>query len=105
MTIPGCWWTTSASTTTTRPGSWSCSATPSPTGRPVGWTVPEHIGRHAHPKAPPETEPEPITPTGIDYIRLLADADRAETRQRLNLAHLADTAEPADIGDEEADQR
>jgi putative transposase len=59
-------------------------------GRPVGKAVPQHIGRHAHPKAPPETEPEPITPTGIDYIQLLADAHHAENTQRLNLAHLAD---------------
>lgn len=75
-------------------------------GQLVGKAVPQHIGRHAHPKAPPENEPEPITPTGIDYIQLLADADRAETSQRLNLAHLAaDTAEPADTGEQEADQR
>jgi putative transposase len=74
-------------------------------GQLVGKAVAEHIGRHAHPKAPPETEPEPITPTGIDYIQLLADADRAETGQRLNLAHLADAAEPASTSDEEAEQR
>lgn len=74
-------------------------------GQLVGTAVPEHIGRHAHPKAPPDTEPEPISPTGIDYIQLLADADRAETGQRLNLAHLADnTGEPAGTG-AEADQR
>ena len=75
-------------------------------GQKVGKAVPQHIGRHAHPKAPPETEPEPITPTGIDYIQLLADADRAETGARLNLAHLADDiTEPADTGEQEAGQR
>jgi putative transposase len=62
-------------------------------GRRVGKAVPQHIGRHAHPKAPPEVEPEPITPTGIDFIQLLADARDAEVGQRLNLAHLAE--EPA----------
>jgi putative transposase len=73
-------------------------------GNPMGLAIPHRIGRHAHPKAPPDNEPEPITPTGIDYIQLLADADRAETSQRLNLAHLADAAEPAGTG-READQR
>jgi putative transposase len=62
-------------------------------GRRVGKAVPQHIGRHAHPKAPPEVEPEPITPTGIDFIQLLADARDAEVGQRLHLAHLAE--EPA----------
>ena len=75
-------------------------------GQKVGKAVPQHIGRHAHPKAPPDHEPEPITPTGIDYIQLLADADRAETGARLHLAHLAnDTTEPADVGEPEAGQR
>jgi putative transposase len=75
-------------------------------GQMVGKAVPEHIGRHAHPKAPPNNKPEPITPTGIDFIQLLADADRAETGQRLNLAHLADdTAEPAGTGEEAGDQQ
>lgn len=69
-------------------------------GQLVGEAVPQHIGRHAHPKAPPETEPEPVAATGIDYIQLLADADRAETSQRLNLAHLTDEgAEPAGTGE------
>lgn len=65
-------------------------------GRLVGKAVPEHIGRHAHPKAPPEVGPEPISPTGVDYIQLLAQAHQAETGARLNLSHLADPpAEPA----------
>lgn len=70
-------------------------------GQPVGKAVPQHIGRHAHPKAAPDAEPEPVTPTGIDYIQLLADADRAETSQRLNLAHLANphAGEPAGMDD------
>lgn len=61
-------------------------------GRRVGAAVPQRIGRHAHPKAPPEVEPDPIRLTGIDYIKLLADADHADTTMRLNLAHLAEDA-------------
>ncbi len=74
-------------------------------GRRVGRAVPQQIGRHAHPKAPPEIEPDPIALTGIDYIRLLADADHADAGRRLNLAHLAEStgeplhAPPADPGD------
>jgi putative transposase len=72
-------------------------------GRLVGKAVPEHIGRHSHPKAPPEVEPEPVTLTGVDYIALLAQADRAETAGRLHLSHLADQAQPgpADASDDD----
>lgn len=59
-------------------------------GKRVGPAVPQQIGRHAHPKAPPEIEPDPIALTGIDYIKLLADAEDADTTLRLNLAHLAE---------------
>ena len=38
-------------------------------GRKVGRAVPQVIGRHAHPKAPPdEDDPEPAALTGIDYL-------------------------------------
>jgi hypothetical protein len=66
-------------------------------GQRIGAAIPQHIGRHAHPKAPADEQPEPVTATGIDFIQLLAEADRAETGQRLNLAHLAD--EPAEASD------
>jgi len=68
-------------------------------GRLVGKAVPEHVGRHAHPKAPPDTPPEPIVATGIDYIQLLADAHQADNGDRLNLAHLADPPEPTHDSD------
>jgi putative transposase len=72
-------------------------------GQLVGKAVPEHIGRHSHPKAPPEVEPEPVTLTGVDYIALLAQADRAETAGRLHLSHLADPTQPtpADTSDDD----
>ncbi len=67
-------------------------------GRLVGKAVPEHIGRHSHPKAPPEVEPEPVALTGVDFIELLDRADRAETAHRLHLSHLADPDHPEPAG-------
>jgi putative transposase len=65
-------------------------------GRKVGRAVPQVIGRHAHPKAPPDEDPEPVTWTGIDYLGLVADAGQAGLGQRLNLAGLDDPGQPAD---------
>lgn len=58
-------------------------------GRKVGRAVPQVIGRHAHPKAPPDEDPAPVTYTGIDYLQLVADAGQAAAGQRLHLAALA----------------
>ena len=58
-------------------------------GRKVGRAVPQVIGRHAHPKAPPGEDPEPVTWTGIDYLQLVAEAGQADLSQRLRLAGLA----------------
>jgi putative transposase len=74
-------------------------------GRRVGRAVPQRIGRHAHPKAPPEIEPDPIALTGIDYVKLLADADHADTSMRLNLAHLAEDADTQPTDHAHPDQR
>ena len=44
-------------------------------GRKAGTAVPQVIGRHAHPKAPPdEDDPQPARLTGIDYLKLVSDA-------------------------------
>ncbi len=59
-------------------------------GRKVGTAVPQVIGRHAHPKAPPDEDPEPVTYTGIDYLALIADAGQAADGEQLRLANLAD---------------
>jgi putative transposase len=61
-------------------------------GRKVGKAVPQVIGRHAHPKAPPDEDPAPAALTGIDYLQLIADADQAALGEQLNLAALDDTA-------------
>jgi putative transposase len=60
-------------------------------GRKVGKAVPQVIGRHAHPKAPPDEDPAPAALTGIDYLQLIADADAAALGEQLNLAALDDS--------------
>ncbi len=45
--------------------------------RPFGLAVPLVIGRHTHPQAEREVPP-PAAPTGIDYLKLLADRRDAE---------------------------
>jgi putative transposase len=63
-------------------------------GAPKGLAVPHRIGRHAHPKARPETPPaEPPKPTGIDYAALIAEAHQAELARGVNYAALAGDGE------------
>jgi putative transposase len=64
-------------------------------GRKVGRAVPQVIGRHAHPKAPPDEDPAPAALTGIDYLQLVADADAAALGEQLNLAALDDSDDHA----------
>jgi putative transposase len=65
-------------------------------GRKVGKAVPQVIGRHAHPKAPPDEDPAPAALTGIDYLQLVADADAAALGGQLNLAALDDSDDPGE---------
>jgi putative transposase len=60
-------------------------------GRKVGKAIPQVIGRHAHPKAPPDEDPPPAALTGIDYLQLVTDADQAALGEQLNLAALDDS--------------
>jgi putative transposase len=62
-------------------------------GVPAGTAIPHHIGRHAHPKARPETPVAPPPATGIDYARLLDAAHQAELARGVNYAALADPAD------------
>jgi putative transposase len=57
-------------------------------GRKVGRAVPQVIGRHAHPKAPPDEDPRPVEYTGIDYLALIAAAGQAAAGERLRLASI-----------------
>jgi len=57
--------------------------------RPFGLAVPLVIGRHTHPQAQREVAPPPV-PTGIDYLKLLADKRDAELGgHRIDYASLA----------------
>jgi putative transposase len=58
-------------------------------GRKAGRAVPQVIGRHAHPKAPPDEDPEPVTCTGIDYLALIAGAGQAGAGEQLRLSNIA----------------
>jgi putative transposase len=60
-------------------------------GKPTGLAIPHRIGRHAHPKARPETPP--VTPppaTGIDYLRLVDAAHQQQLAEHINYAALVD---------------
>jgi putative transposase len=59
-------------------------------GKPVGLAVPHRIGRHAHPKARPETPPTPPPASGIAYLPLVDAAHHAELAEKINYAALRD---------------
>lgn len=63
--------------------------------RPMGQAVPHRIGRHVHAKARPDAAPPVITPTGIDYLRLVEAQHSAELTERLRYADLTG-ADPND---------
>ena len=57
--------------------------------RDMGAAVPHQIGRHVHPAAKPETGPEPVPVTGIDYLGLIRDRHTATLAEHVNYARLA----------------
>jgi putative transposase len=68
--------------------------------RPVGLAVPLVIGRRTHPQAERELPPPP-TPTGIDYLKLIAEQRDAEaTGHRIDYSTLD---EPDGDGDGDGD--
>jgi putative transposase len=73
-------------------------------GRKVGTAVPQVIGRHAHPKAPPdEDDPAPAELTGIDYLQLVADADAAALADQLRMSALDDSGPGRSDSEDEDD--
>jgi putative transposase len=66
-------------------------------GRPMGQAVPHRIGQHVHAKARPEAAPPPVTPTGIDYLRLVEAQHTAELTERLRYAQLSDNTDDGQI--------
>ena len=60
-------------------------------GKPQGLAIPHRIGRHAHPKARPETPtPPPPAPTGINYLRLVDETHQRHLATQISYAALAD---------------
>lgn len=57
-------------------------------GETFGLAVPHRISRHAHPKARPETPPEPPRASGINYAGLIEAAHQAELARGINYAAL-----------------
>ena len=57
-------------------------------GRPMGLAVPHRIGRHVHPNAHPDLPPPPASPTGIDYLALVAAQHRQLLAARINYTDL-----------------
>jgi putative transposase len=57
-------------------------------GRKVGTAVPQVIGRHAHPKAPPDEDPQPVAYTGIDYLALIAESGQHAAGEHLRLSNI-----------------
>ena len=76
-------------------------------GRKAGKAVPQVIGRHAHPKAPPDEDPGPAELTGIDYLQIVADAGTAALGGQLHLSALDDSgpAMPEDDGQNQEEQQ
>ena len=64
-------------------------------GRDMGTATPRRISRHTHPAARPDTPPPP-TPSGIDYLRLVAD--RVAQQQATRIAYHTITPDPAAPG-------
>ena len=56
-------------------------------GRPMGAGIPVVIGRHSHPQARPEAAPAP-SPTGIDYLGLVASRHESELARAINYAEM-----------------
>ena len=67
-------------------------------GVPHRLAIPHRIGRHAHPKARPETPPPPPPkPTGIDYAALIDTAHQARLARGVNYAALTGTDAHGDV--------
>jgi hypothetical protein len=70
--------------------------------RPMGTAVPFQLGRHVHPHATPEADPEAAAttprPSGIDYLAMVEQRIAATQRQRI--AYAALVPPDADLDDD-----
>ena len=75
-------------------------------GKPMGRAIPHRIGRHTHPKARPETPPDPSPPaSGIAYLPLVEAAHQAELAEKINYAALRDSDAGTEQPDHDQDPR
>lgn len=72
-------------------------------GAEMGQAVPQVIGRHSHPKACPAA-PAPAPPTGIDYLRMLAESHRAEQAAAIEFQALLIGDPGSQAGSQDADR-
>jgi putative transposase len=70
-------------------------------GRKAGKGIPQVIGRHSHPKAPPEDgDPPPLKLTGTDYLGDIVGRDDSGSADRLRLSALDDSQDHDEDGEE-----
>src|SRR6266540_1792492 len=69
--------------------------------RPMGQAVPFQLGRHVHPHATPENDPQATTPrpSGIDYLAMVEQRTAATHRRRIAYASLPELPAPQDSAD------
>lgn len=75
-------------------------------GRPIGLAIPLIVTRRTHPQARPEAQ-EPVLPTGIDYLELLAaqrDANQNPKGPAIDFAAIAEPDKPGDGDGDVADE-
>jgi putative transposase len=60
----------------------------------MGLAIPHRIGRHAHPKAKPETPQADPAPSGIGYLKLIDATHEAELADRVNYTALSSSTTP-----------
>jgi putative transposase len=72
-------------------------------GVEMGQAVPQVIGRHSHPQASPAA-PAPAPATGIDYLRMIAQAHRAEQAAAIEFQALANDGAPRPDGSQDDEQ-
>jgi putative transposase len=69
-------------------------------GRKAGKGIPQVIGRHSHPKAPPEDgDPPPLKLTGTDYLGDIVGRDDSGSADRLRLSALDDSQDHDEDGE------
>ena len=66
-------------------------------GQTFGPAGPHRISRHSHPKARPETPPEPPRPSGINYAQLIDAAHQAQLARGINYAALTGEQMPGQL--------